>query len=173
MRYELIDCGEVSQSTIEDFLAEFETNGEFCNALWKAHKLGVPEMLKDIKLTDASERHEDVLAFFVGDMMVGAARVTPHPNHFENGNIGYYIRPSCRGHRYGSVLLHLIEDYCKEKNISSIVAMVELGNRASEKSFMYAGWKFTGRVYDWEHRSSPRKALEFCPKHLEKPHERW
>lgn len=173
MKYELAECTAVRPTDIEELMAEFEASGEFCNALWRAGEIGAAAWIDEMKTEEAEgSRHEFVLGFFVGDMMAGVARVTPHPSHEANGNVGYYLRPSFRGARYGPVLLHLIEDFCMEKGIEDVNAVTSVMNTASMKTLAVAGWTPTGRAFVWRSEYNTRNALEFRPVRLSSYRER-
>lgn len=173
MKYELTDCTAVRPADIEELMAEFEASGEFCNALWRASEIGAMAWIDEMKAEEAEgTRHEYVLGFFVGDTMAGVARVTPHPKHEANGNVGYYLRPSFRGARYGPVLLHMIEDFCIENSIEDANAVTAVRNKASMKTLAVAGWTPTGRAFVWRSAYNTRNALEFRPARLSDLHER-
>lgn len=166
MKYELIDCATVRPDDLVELISEFQANGEFCNALWRANEIGAIAWLKELNNDDGTERHEYVLGFFVGDTLAGVARVTPHPNHEANGTVGYYLRPSFRGERYGPVLLHMIEDYCIENRIKNVVAVTDVTNKASVRTLTLANWIPTGRTFVWVSEDNARNALEFRPSRL-------
>ena len=162
VEYRLVDCRCANPEDIKDVIAEFETNGEFCNALWRAYEIGVDQWLVELE----TDSHEFVLAFYVGTELVGVARVTPKPNHEANGNVGYYIRPSCRGMRYGHVLLHMIVDFCKANNVQDVFAVTSVKNVASMKTLASAGWAPTGRAFKWKSKYGTRNAIEYSPESM-------
>lgn len=171
MKYELTDCTAVRPADIEELMAEFEASGEFCNALWRAYEIGAAAWVDEMAADEASgKRHEYVLGFYVGGVLAGVARITPHPHHEANGNVGYYIRPSFRGLRYGPVLLHMIEDFCIENCIEEAYAVTAIKNTASMKTLAVAGWTPTGRAFVWKSQFNTRNALEYRPVRLSDLH---
>ncbi len=164
MKYELVECESVSASKIKSLMDEFTANGEFCNALWRAYEIGVLKW--QLERTTEAEHHELVLGFLVDACLIGVARITPHPNHDANGKIGYYIRPSYRHLGYGTILLHLIEDFCLTNVIYQPTAVCSVDNLTSIRTLHNAGWSETGIEYVWKSEKGPRKALEFRPRRL-------
>ena len=164
MKYELVECECIDDYKIKSLMDEFEANGEFCNALWRAYEIGVVNW--QIERIDEAHHHEYVLGFMVDTCLVGVTRITPNPNHLANGRIGYYIRPSYRNLGYGTILLHLIEDYCIVNKIYLPTAVCSLENWQSIRTLKNAGWFPTGKAYQWSSEKEPRKALEFRPQRL-------
>lgn len=162
MIYELVGCECIETEKIQSLMDEFSAKGEFCNALWRAYEIGVaPWQMERI---EEGDHHEFVLGFLVATDLIGITRITPQPNHRENGKIGYYIRPSYRGNGYGTILLHLVEDFCLLNGIYSPTAVCSTDNLISIKTLQSAGWMSTGKSYDWITEKTPRKALEFRPR---------
>jgi len=157
MRYELRLAWRVYPGIIQDFFDEFVRTGEYCNVLWHLYDVGVEQWVKDVE-TDQKTFH---LCFMVNERMVGVARVTPNPNHIENGKVGYAIRPTCRGNLYAPTMIRLIEDYCKMIGLDDVTACVYPGNTKSLMAFERAGWKETGNIHKW---TGNRLAIEFSPK---------
>lgn len=164
MKYELVECECIETGKIQSMMDEFSANGEFCNALWRAYEIGVLNW--QTERIDEIKHHEYVLGFMVDTCMIGVTRITPNPNHESNGKIGYYIRPSYRHLGYGTILLHLIEDFCLTNEIYLPTAVCSVGNIQSIKTLGNAGWYATGKEYDWVSENTIRKALEFRPKRL-------
>lgn len=164
MKYELVECECIETGKIQSMMDEFNAHGEFCNALWRAYEIGVLDW--QTERIDEKHHHEFVLGFMVDSCLIGVTRITPHPNHKENGRVGYYIRPSYRKLGYGTILLHLIEDYCLSNTIYLPTAVCDIDNWQSIRTLMNAGWYQTGKVYYWTSEKAPRKALEFRPKRL-------
>ncbi len=165
MKYELVECECIDTGKIQSMMDEFSAHGEFCNALWRAYEIGVLNW--QTERIDERTHHELVLGFMVDQCLIGVARITPHPNHIANGRIGYYIRPSYRSLGYGTVLLHLIEDFCIANEIFLPTAVCEVDNWRSIRTLRHAGWYRTGKMYNWiSGDDEPRKALEFRPKRL-------
>ncbi len=165
MKYELVECERyVKASQIKSLIDEFTANGEFCNALWRAYDIGVDEWYKERK--NEADHHETVLGFLVESCLIGVARITPHPNHDANGKIGYYIRPSYRRLGYGTILLHLLEDFCLTNKIYKPTAVCSETNLNSIRTLRNAGWLETGNVHNWKSEKGIRKALEFRPRRL-------
>ena len=164
MKYELVPCEEIEAAKIKSIMAEFDVSGEFCNALWRAYEIGVDAWQAE-RISEESH-HEVVVGFLVQECLVGVARITPHPNHKENGKIGYYIRPSYRRLGYGTILLHLIEDFCLSNVIYQPTAVCSADNLTSIHTLRNAGWRETGTEYVWKTENTSRKALEFRPQRL-------
>ena len=156
MRCELITCKEIGTLELQDFLEEANCFGEKCNPLWETYEIGTARWM--IKITLHEETLEEYyLAFKVDGMLTGVCRVTPCPKHKENGQIGFYIRPSMRGKQFASKFLRMIEEFCRHIRIQHPTACVEVGNIKSLKAFRLAGWKPTGKRYDW---TEGRTAIE-------------
>ncbi len=164
MKYELVECEAIDAAKIRSIMAEFTVNGEFCNALWRAYEIGVDDW--QMERREEANHHELVLGFLVEQNLIGIARITPHPNHEANGRIGYYIRPSYRRLGYGTILLHLIEDFCLTNVIFQPTAVCAADNSTSIRTLHNAGWRETGKEYIWKAEDQDRKALEFRPKRL-------
>lgn len=156
IRYELQLAWKVNPGLIQEFFDEFERFGEYCNVLWHLYDVGVAQWVQDA----ASDQKTFYLCFFVNDRLVGMARVTPQPNHIENGRVGYAIRPTCRGNLYAPTMLRLIEDYCKWIALREVTACIDSSNIKSIKAFDRAGWQATGNVYKW---TGNRLAIEVAP----------
>lgn len=159
MKYELVPCDLLAAKHIEAFLDEFTAAGEYCNAMWKAHEIGVAAWKKEVAKDVNPSEH--ILAFLVDTKLVGVVRVTPNPNHVENGKIGFYIRPSKRKQKYAPSMIRLAEDFCLANGIDNITAVADVRNVASAKAMFAAGWTRSGKQYVW---TSGRSAIEFQPK---------
>lgn len=164
MKYELVECESIDAAKIKSIMAEFTVHGEFCNALWRAYEIGVDAW--QLERINEERHHELVLGFLVEQCLVGIARITPHPNHEANGRVGYYIRPSYRRLGYGTILLHLIEDFCLSHVIYLPTAVCSADNHTSIRTLHNAGWRETGKEYIWTTENRSRKALEFRPQRL-------
>lgn len=159
MKYELTPCYLLSAKHIEEFLDEFKVAGEYCNAMWRAYEIGVSAWKKELSTEIAPSEY--ILAFLVDMEFVGVVRVTPNPNHIENGKVGFYIRPSKRKHKYAPSMLRLVEDFCFANGIENVTAVADSGNVASAKAMYAAGWTRSGKQYIWTYG---RSAIEFQPK---------
>lgn len=159
IRYELRFCRNIPKKAIEEYFDEFDRFGEYCNVLWRLYDVSVDEWLKEI-YADNSTMY---VGFCVNDKLVGMARVTPHPNHIENGKFGFAIRPTCRGRLLAPTMIRLVEDYCNWIGLKDVTACVYSANVKSLNAFERAGWKETGNVYQW---TGDRLAIELTPKKL-------
>lgn len=158
-KYELRLCRYIPRIAIEEYFEEFDRFGEYCNVLWRLYEITAEQWLNEIY----SDNKTMYVGFCVNEKLVGMARVTPHPNHIENGKVGYAIRPTCRGKLLAPTMIRLIEDFCNWIGINEITACVEAGNVKSLKAFDRAGWEATGNVYHW---TGDRLAIEVSPKTL-------
>ena len=66
----------------------------------------------------------------------------------DNGNIGYSIRPICRGKGLAVVMLNLLKDEAKKRGISKLVGHANEYNVASWKTMEKCGFKYIGDT-DW------------------------
>ena len=164
MKYELVECESIDAAKIKSIMDEFAVHGEFCNALWRAHEIGVRAW--QLERINEVLHHEHVLGFLIEQCLVGITRITPRPNHKANGMVGYYIRPSYRRLGYGTILLHLIEDFCLSNMIYLPTAVCSVDNQISIHTLHNAGWRETGKEYIWTTENRSRKALEFRPQRL-------
>lgn len=156
IKYELRVSNEMSAPDIKEYFDEFNDSGENCYVLYRLYEVDVDQQLKEAT-TDTHTHH---VGLYVNDRLAGIGRVTPHPNHMENGMIGYAIRPSLRGKRYASMFIRLIEDFCKHLKMDRITACVDASNFRSLMAFNREGWKATG-IYRWP---GDRLAIEISPK---------
>lgn len=159
MRFEIRPCYTLSRRELTDLKDEFYSRGEFINVLWDLYDMD-PEKWKMKERSNMREARE---AFFVDGVLVGVARITRKPNHIENGNIGFAIRPTERGKRYATVFINLIHRKCMCMGVENPTACIDARNERSIKAFMRAGWRMTGRSYRWNPDPDPRVAIEMCP----------
>lgn len=163
IRYELRLPHEINPDDVLDYLREFEDNGEFCNVLWRLYEVGIDEWMREA-MTDKATY---IVGFYDHNVLVGMGRITPHPRHVENGNVGYAIRPSLRGKRYAAIMLIVIEDFCRRNSIDDIKACINSTNEKSMRAFEKVGWIPTGSTYVW---SGNRAAIEYSPKRNKMTH---
>lgn len=158
LEYKLLDLNEVSPALIRDYYDEFTDSGEECSVLWKLSYLDPFEFAEECK----KDRGTLYLCFFLpSGRLGGIARITPNPNHIENGRMGYALRPTERGKGYAPIMLNLIQVYCEHYAINNVTACVDRRNLASRNALEKAGWIETGNVYAWTQK---RLALEYVPK---------
>ncbi len=72
------------------------------------------------------------------DEIIGIGRIRTHleNNDYFNkysGHIGYTIIPSKRKQGYGTILLHLLLQKCKELNLKEVMAVCHVDNNGSQK----------------------------------------
>lgn len=161
MKFELIPCTAIALKDLRDFMKEVETVNEFCHPLLRAHENGIRKFLLDQAEEEKKESPKEyVLAFLIDDELAGVCRVTARLNHIESGKIGYYLRHSRRKNKYAPIMIRLIEDFCMQKGVTNITAVVDIKNTASMKALFSAGWTRTKNQYTW---FDGRKAIEFRP----------
>ena len=146
---------EFTREQILDYVKEFEDNEETCNVLWAITPVTI-DMILDEYNRD-SNPHERQYGFAVDGELVGFSRVTPHPYHIENGNIGIGIRPSQRRKGYAHLLIESLMNTAEECKNNRLTAVVDVNNLKSLRAFEKAGFVPTGKIYDW---IGMRKAIE-------------
>lgn len=158
LEYKLLDLTEISPALVRGYYDEFIDSGEECSVLWKLSYLDPFEFAQECQ-KDLSTRY---LCFMLpSGVLGGIARITPNPNHIENGRMGYALRPTERGKGYAPVMLNMIQVYCEHQGIDNVTACVDRRNLASRNALEKAGWIETGNVYAWTEK---RLALEYVPK---------
>ena len=159
MKYELIPCSRLEPEELIEFLAEAREHQEECNPLWLAERIGIHGWLREIGDSGKTE-HEHYLAFTVEGRLAGVCRVTRHPNHIENGQVGIYIRPGMRGKMYAPVFIRMVQDSCREIGLMAPTACCDIMNRRAIAAFRRAGWIPTTKHYNW---TGGRTAIELVP----------
>lgn len=155
IRYELRFIRNISKRAIEEYFEEFDSNGEYCAVLWRLYEIPIDEWLTEVM----ADTRNFYVGFYVNETLVGIGRVSPNPNYPANGRLGYGIRPSKRGRAYATVMLRLMEDYCKFIGMDYITACVDVRNERSINALVKAGYEHTGVTYDW---FDNRKAYEMA-----------
>lgn len=158
IRAELKPLERVPQKETLRYWREFLRCGETENVLWELSEIGVCEYYERQKADGRNRR----FGFFMNGALIGMARVSSRVNHEANGKIGYSIRPSMRGKGYAPILLRLVAEYCRLNGIAPVTACADVKNQASLKALHRAGFRETGRVFDWKPNPSPRKAVELA-----------
>ena len=148
MKYELVPCSWLSPIELIHFQDAVKVAGETCNPLWEMESIGVAAWMKKVGSLSMTE-HEHYLAFLVEDKLVGVCRITPQPNHQENGQVGIYILPIYRGRMYAVPLLMQISEYCGRIGIEHPTACCDISNHRATAAFKRAGWKPTQKFYNW------------------------
>ena len=59
--------------------------------------------------------------------------------YYTIGNVGYYIRPSCRNKNYATLALSLAKEYYKSIGVKKILLVCTSNNIASEKVIIHNG----------------------------------
>lgn len=155
--FKLIPCEFVWGGLIDEYRQEFLDNGEECNVLWRLEDISAMDWHKEI----IEDRSTLYFAFVVDGQIAGICRVTPKPKHEANGMLGYAIRPSMRGNHLGVALLCMVRNVCRKKGWLHITACVDERNANSIHTLECAGWKPTGRKFDWLPNPEKRTAMEF------------
>ncbi len=73
---------------------------------------------------------------YIDEVPVGVAKLRHYLNDFllkRGGHIGYGVRPSCRGHGYGKVLLTEVLKKAREKGIEKVLITINKDNLPSRK----------------------------------------
>ena len=156
--FKLVPIKALDCTDIDEYRLEFAKNGESENVTWELAFMPIYEWYAR-KSEDMRNR---LFGFNVNGRLVGMARISTRVNFDANGKIGYSIRPSERGKRYGKALLIAIETYCKEHGISPVTACVDVENIHSFETLRSAGYRLTGRTFDWIPNPNPRKAVEMA-----------
>ena len=147
---------EFSREEILAYVQEFEDNDEECNVLWAITPVTVDMILEECRRD--SDPHERQYGFVHDGELIGFSRVTPHPLHVENGNIGIGIRPSQRRKGYAYLLIESLLNTADEfKRYNNLTAVIDVNNLKSQRAFEKAGFTPTGKIYDW---IGMRKAIE-------------
>lgn len=157
-KFELASCNAVSAGMIEEFLHDFSTNGERCNVLWRLYEIDAEEWQKEI----ADDTGTSYFSFTHGSRIIGICRVTRKPKYEANGMLGYAICPSERGNHLGAVMIGILREKCITQGMTKITACVDCRNIPSRKTLEAAGWRLTGRRFEWRPDPMPRTALEYC-----------
>ena len=110
-----------------------------------ANGLSFEEFQDFCKIKVANSRGEGLREGYVPDTYyilyingrpVGVAKLRHFLNEFllkRGGHIGYGIRPSCRGRKYGQILLAEVLKKAKEKGINKVLITIEESNLSSRK----------------------------------------
>ena len=80
--------------------------------------------------------------------------------------MGYAIRPTERGKGYAAVFVHMMERVSEAVGVEHLTAMIDTTNERSIRAFLRAGWKCTGRKFEWnpnKHHPQKRIAVEMEP----------
>lgn len=144
-----------SKEQILDYVKEFKDNDEICNVLWAITPITIDMILDEYKRD--SNPHERQYGFTFDGELIGFSRITLHPHHIENGNIGIGIRPSQRSKGYAHLLIESLMNTAHECKDNKLTAVVDVNNFRSLKAFKRAGFVPTGKIYDW---TGNRKAIE-------------
>jgi RimJ/RimL family protein N-acetyltransferase len=82
------------------------------------------------------------------DMLVGAIALRHLPGQCD---IGYWIAPAARGHRYAAEATRLLVDWGFAHGIPRVELLCDVGNLASIRTALAAGFSYEGvnRSYDW------------------------
>lgn len=103
------------------------------------------EYLEEIKKRELGQGEEDIkgVKFYnyyliENDEIIGIGRIRTNIecNEYFNkysGHIGYTIIPSKRKHGYGTILLHLLIQKCKELNLKEVMIVCHVDNYGSQK----------------------------------------
>lgn len=145
----------------DEFLACHENE----NVTWELANIGIHEYYERQRRDQRNQR----FGFLMDGKLVGMARISSEINFEANGKIGYSIRPSERGKQYGTLLLRMIDAYCRKYGIRNVTACVDIRNEASIRALRAAGFIETGRVFDWVPNPEPRKAMEMALPHTLTP----
>ena len=157
MTHRLVNATEIPNEEIEEYYKEFKEHGEDCYVLYLLKTMSVQEW----KMHLVTDTHTQCIAFLVNDKVAGIGRITMKPNHQEAGMFGYAIRPTMRGQRLATKFIEIVSE-CFVKTVSDdLTACVDIKNAKSLNAFISAGWKFTGRTFEW---SQSRIAIELSTK---------
>lgn len=146
---------------IDEFIESCRSSGEECYVLYRV-KPGQASVFKDRIRIDHSTEY---LAYLVGEKIAAVARITKKPNPV-NGMLGYIVRPDFRGKGIAKQMVHEAISFANANSIDELTAVVHTKNSQSMHILVNAGFRPTGKIYDWIPEPEPRKAIEFvykCP----------
>lgn len=156
--YRIAPASEFSACDVQDYYDEFIRNGEECKALWLMAGKTAGEWVQ-MAVEDRADGTE-YAGFYVNGRMVGVCRIKEKINFPQSGNFGYAIRPSERGKGYASKFITAaVESFVPRYGLEMITACVDCMNIRSIRAFIRAGWKYSGKTYEWPHE---RTAVELC-----------
>ena len=157
-RFELKPFHLLDDEEIETFNAEFVKRDGECHILYMLPEKSIDEMKKVM----SEDMHTFVLAFLMDDHLAGLVRVTPCPNHKENGQLGWAIRPSMRCKGYAPIMIRMALQWAEEEfGCSEFTVCIDSKNKASINVARKAGFSMTGNVYHWTNK---RISIEFIAK---------
>ena len=168
LAWKLVPIWDIPVLQLAEMWMEFKKNGESCNVLYMLENMEADEFM--LKAREDPNTH--IFAFVerimlmgrpVPDWPLGVGRVTENPNHAENGNVGFALRPTARGKWLSQPLIALLEEKSRDLFIENPTACADLKNHRSLRALLNAGWIPTGKIYDWYPNPEPRKAIEFTP----------
>ena len=147
---------------ILEYWNEFADYDEWPTTLYLMEKMTAAEWLEYIRKDD----HTLVTAFTVNGKLVGIGRITPDLRCESQGKMGYAIRPTERGKGYAAVFVHMMERVSEAVGVEHLTAVIDTTNERSIRAFLRAGWKCTGRKFEWnpnKHHPQKRIAVEMEP----------
>ena len=156
----IVPASILSADDVQDYYNEFIRNGEECKVLWLMDEKGAGEWLR-MAVEDRADGTE-YAGFFVNGRLVGMCRIKEMIRYPWSGNFGYAIRPSERGR--GSAVRFIrsaVDAFAPRYGLEMITACVECTNLRSIRAFLRAGWKYSGKCYEWPRE---RMAVELCRK---------
>ena len=155
--YRIAPASELDAGDIQDYYEEFARNGEECKVLWLMVGKSTEEWRR--MANEGCDDGTEYAGFYVNGRLVGMCRIKERINFPQSGNFGYAIRPSERGKGYATKFINaVLASFVPRYGLETITACVDSTNIRSLRAFTKAGWKYSGKMYEWPHE---RTAVEF------------